>query len=880
VSIFRRFVNRVRVLCQWQSIEDELAEELHDHLEREVERQRTSGVPEDEARRRAVLRTGSIESLKEQVRDERGGRWLLDAVGDLRIGVRGLRRAPGFTAAVVLSLALGVAAVTAIASLVNSVVLRPLPYPAADRLHLVRVAWNEFSASLSAADFLRLREASGDVADAAAYRFGAEGFTLLGQGDPEVVSGAAVTAETARVLGVPAALGRWFSEDEDAPEALIGDALWRSRFAGSPAVLGQTLVLDRGRYTIVGVMPPGYDVPGQSHGQVWLSAPVDEPSRRGPFYLWVALRLRPGVAAEQAAAHLTTAVSPVLEARYQAEPAWRYVVTPMKDVVVGDTRVTLWLFLAAAGLVLLIASVNVANLMLARGASRMRELAVRASLGGRRERLVRQLLAEAALVGCGSAIVGLVGAWGLIRLIVAEAGALVPRSTEIDADLVTAAVAAGLGVGTALITGAAPALWLTGRRLMDATRTGGRTATAGRAEGRIRRVMVVAEVALALCVLVATVLLVKTMGRVESQSPGFNAEGVLSFRLVAPPDPYDDVPRLNAYLASIDDNLRRIPGVTHVAFAESLPPDRLQQSNNYTLQGEEPGTAGRSAQGSGVAQWNIVSPEFFDALEAPVLHGRVFTAGDEANTPAVAVVSRTFAEKHFPRGDVVGRRLKGGDWDAAAPWLTIVGVVGDMPYDRGVWGGLSPTVYVPRSQNAGSRWQFVLLRTVSRAASAAGLAPAVRAADPRVPLRDVATMSERLTTSAAVPRFRMRLFTALAAVSVALAVIGLYGILAYQVSQRRKETAVRRALGATSPAILARVVGSALGLTIAGTVIGIVAAFGLTRSLAAFLFGVAPDDPSAFALAAVVLLGAATLASVMPALRAVTDDPLAVLRED
>jgi predicted permease len=552
----------------------------------------------------------------------------------------------------------------------------------------------------------------------------------------------------------------------------------------------------------------------------------------------------------------------------------------MKDVVVGDTGATLWLFLAGTVLVLLIASANAANLLLARGAARTRELAVRASLGARRERLVRQLLAESAVLGGCSAVAGLAGAWALTRLLIAQAGPLIPRAGEVRIDLATAAVATTVAVGAAILAGVAPALWLTGRRLGESTRTGGRTATGGRTEGRARRAMVVAEVALAVWVLVGTALLVKTMARLHSQPPGFEAAGVLSFRLVAPPDPYRDHGKLAAYLESVDANLRRLPGVSHVAIAASLPPDRGQESNNYTVDGDEPGRAGRGTQGSGVATWNVVSPEFFDALAIPAIEGRTFNTGDGATAPAVAVVSRLFAQKHFPGGDAIGRRFKGGDWSATAPWTTIIGVVGDVPYERGVWGGPSPTVYVPYAQNAGSRWQFVVVRTASEAATAPRLARAVHAADPRVPLRDTATMSERLVSSTAVPRFRMRLFGALAAVALVLAVIGIHGILACQVGQRRRETAIRQALGARRPAILAGVVRSGLGLTAAGIVLGLAGAFVLARSLATFLFGVTPDDVSAYASAAAVLLGAATLATLLPALKAVLADPLSVLRED
>ena len=877
----RSLWQRLRVLIRFARVEDELARELDDHFEREVERQMAEGATEAEAARLATLRVGHRESLKEQVRDERGGRLVLDALFDLRVGARSLGRAPGFTLAVVLSLALGVAGVTAIFTVVNAVVVRALPYPDAERLQLVRVAWNEFTASLSAADLLRLKEARAPALPRWARSASARKATpCSGAACPRWCRG---RRSRRRLRACSACVRPWdvgSSRTAMRREALISDALWRDRFGGSPAALGHGLTLDRGTYTVVGVMPPGYDVPGQDGGQVWLSAPVDEPERRGPFYLRVVLRLAPGVTPDQAAARLTTSVTPVLLERYQAEATWRYLVTSMKRAVVGDTESTLLLFLAAVGLVLLIACVNVANLMLARGASRVRELAMRASLGARRERLVRQLLAESALLGVGGAALGFAAATGLVRVIVAQAGAFLPRVGEIHVDAEAAAVAAAIGVCTALAAGASPALWLTGRRLDEAMRDGGRGTSGGPTQGKVRRAMVIAEVALALSVLVATTLLVKTLSRVESEAPGFRGDGVLSFRLVAPPDPYDDAAKLEAYLRSVDARLRRLPGVTSVALAESLPPDRLQQSNNYTLQGDEPGAPGRTSQGSGVALWNTVSADFFRTLEIPVIRGRAFAESDHSTAPAVAIVSRSFAEKHFPDGDVLGRRLKGGDWDPAAPWITIVGVVADVPYERGVWGGVSPTVYLPRVERGASRWQFVALRSASPASVAAELADAVHAVDPRVPLRDVASMTERLAASAAVPRFRMRLFALLAAVALALAVTGIYGVLAFEVNRRRRETAVRRALGAPPLAILSGVVRAGLGMATIGALAGLIGAFALAQALSAFLYGVVPHDVAAFATATAVLMAAAVLASALPALRAVSTDAVTVLREE
>ena len=876
----RGFLQQLRTVLRFSKVEDELAIELEDHFEREVERQLQAGVAPDDARRVAALRVGNVEALKELTRDERGGRVITDAVNDLRVGWRGLRRNRGFTLAVILSLSLGVAGVTAIFSVVNAVLVRPLAYPDADRLHLVRVAWNEFTASLSAADFLRLRDETSGIATTGAYWLNLEGFTLLGHNGPEVLPGANVTLEAPRVLGVPPLLGRWISETPGPPEVLISSELWRSRFAGAPDVLGHTLTLDGTVHTIVGVMPPGYNVPGQSNGDVWVGVPIREPTRRGPYWLRVIARLDPGISSEQAASRATAALTPILAERYRAEGGWRYLFTPMKDVVIGDVRATLWLFLAAVGLVLLLACVNASNLMLARGVARTRELSIRSSLGARRERLIRHLLAESSLLGVISGLSGLALASILVPAMVANAGSLLPRVHEVRIDIVVAVVAFSVALFAAVGAGLAPALWLTGRRLGEALHDGGRGASESPRQGRARRWMVAAEVAMTLTVLVATTFLIKTVIRLERENPGFDPAGVLSFRLALPPDPYRDQAQLNRFLDTLDSRLRALPGVSNVAFAESLPPDQLQQSNNYTLSGDEPGSANRTTQGSGVAQWNVVTPDYFPALRIRLQRGRFLTVNDHFDAPRVALVSEAFARKHFQDRDTIGQRFKGGDWEADAPWITIVGVVADLPYERGIWGGVSPTIYVPYAQDPGSRWQFVVLKTAGPERPAASVSSAIQGIDPSIPLRDVMTMDERLRRSEAVPRFRMMLFTLLAAVALALAVTGIYGVLAYHVNQRRRETAIRRALGARSGRIVRDVVCSGLRLTAVGMVVGLAGGWTAVRGISGFLYGVDVSDAGAFAGAAALLAAAAMLASLIPAARAVRADPLSILRED
>ena len=880
MSLIHAIGHRLRMWLRFSEVERELDAELLDHFEREVERQRAGGAPEADARRLAALRVGNVESLKEQARDERGGRLAADLVGDLRVGWRGLRRSPGFAAAVVLSLALGVAGVTSIFSIVNAVIIRPLPYPDPERLHLVRVAWNAFTAPLSSADFLHLRDQSRGVADVGAYWLNTEGFTLLGGPEPEVVVGANVTVETPRVLGVTPVLGRWFSDAADAREVLISSAIWRDRFGGRADVLGQQVMLDGVSQAVVGVMPPGFNLPGQDNAHLWVLAHLRPPERRGPFFLSVVVRLTAGVGPEPAGLRLTSAITPSLLDRFGAEPGWRYEFTPLKDVAIGDVRATLLLLLAAVALVLLISCANVANLLLARGATRLRELAMRAALGARRERLMRQLLAESALAGVAGAAIGLAAATVVVRVMIAQTPGVLPRVQEIRVDAVAALVAAAAGLASALVAGALPAVALTGRRLQETIRDGGRGAIGGPREGRARRAIVAAEIALTLAVLVATTLLTKTMVRLEAEDPGFRSDGVLAFRLVLPPEPYADTGRLETFLDRLDERLRAIPGVMAVAIAESLPPDQLQQSNNYTLDGDEPGRTGRGAQGSGVAQWNVVGPEYFRALGIPLEQGRAFGAEDRVEAPRVAVVSESFARHHFGKGDAIGRRFKGGDWDAAAPWTTIVGVVGDVPYVQGIWGGRRPTIYVAHQQDAGSRWQFVVVRAAEGAELAPAITRTVQQLDPRVPLRDVRTMDERRRASAAVPRFRMMLFALLAAVAVALAVTGIYGVLAYHVSQRRRETAIRRALGAPALTILGAVVRSGLTLTAAGSAAGLLLGWMLVQGLAGFLYGVEVHDAWAFVGGTGILVASALAASVVPAVRALAADPLSALRED
>ncbi len=624
-------------------------------------------------------------------------------------------------------------------------------------------------------------------------------------------------------------------------------------------------------------MPAGFNVPGQRHGAVWQRAIARQPTRRGPFYLNTIVRLARDVTPEAAAAKLTAAVTPVLRDKYAVKPTWRYGLRPLKETLVGDVRRTLLLLFGAMAFVLLIAIVNVMNLFLARGTVRARELAVRASLGAGRGRLARQLLAESALLGSLGGAAGLGLAWTLLHVAGASATLAVPRLDEVrlDAALVMFALACGIGAG--LVAGTWPALRLPWTHLVNVLRDGGRSGSAGSLHGRTRQALVVAEIALTVMVLSGAVLLTKSLLRLQAIDPGFRPDGVVTFRLSLPDDSYGNEDRIALFAADLENRLRGEPGVSSVAFALSLPPDLLVMSNNYTVEGGTPDSTGVG----GVAEWNVVSTDYFSAMGIGVQRGRAFTLDDRTSAPRVAIVNEAFVRRHYPDGQALGRRLKGGDWDATAPWTTIVGIAADVPYGKGLWGGADPTVYLPYAQNLWMQTPYVIVKAdgdPSRLVPA--IRQAVKAIDANLPLRDLATMNERLRTSMIEPRLRSRLFALIAGLALALAVTGIYGVMAYHVNQRRRETAIRRALGARVGGVVGGVVAAGLRLVGTGIVLGTIGALLMSHSLAALLFQVEPRDPAALITVAALLATAALVACAVPAARTARIDPASVLRDE
>ena len=876
MSFLSGLQHRIRELVQPAAVERELDEELRDHFDHERARQINRGVSLDGAERAARIRTGRLDLAMEAVASERTGHLLGDLARDLRSAVRAIRRAPGFAAAVIASLALGIGGTAAIFSVVYGVLIRPLSFDHSDELHLVRVWWNDFSASLSPADYYALRETRGKSGAVGAYFFPDNGFTLAGTDGPELVEGGIVTPDLLEVLRVTPRLGSGFTAQTEACELLISETLWQRQLGGKSDALGRTLPIDGEQCAVVGIMPAGFDLPGRQHDEIWAKARLRPPTRRGPFFMTVLARAPDGSAVGTVEARMTTAATPVLRDRFGVKDSWRYGMRPLRDVLVGDVRETLLLTFAAVSLVLIIAMANVANLLLARGTARTRELAVRASLGAGRTRLARQLLTESAVLGVAGGMLGVIVARVLVDIARTAGAGIVPRMSEVRVDATIITFACTLGLLSGLLAGIFPVARLPWRQLGDWLRDGGRTGENVK-RARTRRALVVAEIALTLTVVTSAALLVKSLVTVEHEDPGFSPDGVLSFKLALPDQPYDDEGKLAAFVDTLTSRLQAIPGASRVAYASSLPPNLLEFTNNYTLEGR-----GRDGAGpSGVAEWNIVSPAFFEALKIPITRGRHFSDTDLPASPAVGVVNESFARQHFQGLDPIGKRLKGGDWDPKSPWTTIVGVVRDVPYAGGVWGGSHPMVYQALAQ---SRWlqnPYVLIRTAGNPASAvAAVRSAVIATDPNVPLRDVATMPERVQRSTTIPRFRGLLFSFFALLALALALTGIYGIMAHHVQQRRRETAIRRALGATSGQMLMSTLAAGMRLTLVGIVVGTVAALAVTRSMAALLYRVDPRDPAIFAAVATLLLGTAAIACLIPAWRAASVDPVVVLRDE
>jgi predicted permease len=880
------WINRLASTLRSKRLDRDLDDELRFHLEMRTRELIASGLSPEEARREARLRFGNPTSLQESTRSMDTLEWLETLWQDLRYACRVLRRSPGFTTVVVLTLALGIGANTAIFSVVNAVILRPLDCNEPQRLAVLDTADTRYNSKGAASyrDIAYWRSESRTFEEIAVYYLpGWSRQTLTGIEEPQPIQAAFVSSNFFPMLGVAPLLGRTVSaEDVQRRERVVvlSEALWRRRFDGSPSALQATLELDGKPWQVIGVMPETYRFPFRdtqcwmpvtSHDE-WRDEGKDLKSRR-----WLGLgRLKPGASFEQAQAEMST-IAAHLEKEYPDTNAGLTVkVTALQLLVAGNTRLALWVLLGAVAFVLLIACTNVANLVLARGATRERELAVRAALGAGRGRLVRQLLTESLALAAAAGALGLGLALAGIRALVAFGPLDLPRlsETRIDATVLVFTLLASLLAG--ILFGLAPAWRISRCNPNESLKQGGRATAGSLGLRHARSLLVVAEFALAVVLLAGAGLLIRSFLAVEAVDSGFKTERVLTVHIwFAASTPES---RQLAFYRQGIERLAAIPGVEAAGAGNTL--FQLGESRGFALREVEGRPAEPRDQWTPLS-WTTVSGDYFQALGIPLLRGRFFSQRDRRDSSPVVIINETLARRYWPGEDPIGKRLKGFDPRGRNDeWVTVIGMVADTR-TQGRERPPMAQLFQPQEQWSDGTPYFVI-RTATR--DAQQLSSAVRsvlhAVDKAAAITDVTTPEQRLQDQTSRRRFQAWLFGLFSGVALLLAAIGIYGIMHYSVAQRRHEIGIRMALGARPGDVLGLVVRQGLSLAAIGTAAGLLSALWLTRALATLLFGVTPTDPLTFAGVSAVLLLAALVACWLPARRATRIDPIVALRQD
>ena len=808
---------------------------------------------------------------------------MMTLLQDLRYGLRMLARSPGFTLAAVVSLALGIGVNTAIFSLVNAVLLKPLPYPDAGRLVML---WEDaahigFPQNTPApANYVDWKAQTNSFEGMAATMWAS--FNLTGYGEPQKVDGNAVTADLFPVLGVRPALGRGFTAEEERPGAdkvvILSHGLWRDAFAGEPAVVGRDIILSGEKYTVVGVMPEGFHFL-QPYVRLWVplaQAPEDW-ANRGGHYLTVVGRLKRGVSVEQADADLK-AITARIARDYPTEAGdLRAYVLPLREQVSGEVRRPLLMLVVAVAFVLLIACANVAGLLLARSAARRKEIAVRVALGATRLRVVRQLLTESALLSAAGGAAGLLLAlWSfafLRQLVPPSLAASAPLTVDARALLFTLAVS----LLTATLFGLAPALQASKASPLAGLKLGGgRGAVGGGGGRRLRSAFVVAEVALALVLLVGAALLIQSLQKLRGEYALKTPEQVLTLRTALPANRYQGHVQREAFYDAVLGRVRALPGVVSAGYTTSVPLAWKGGTSGFVVEGRAP------EPGLGYdAIHRQVTAGYLESLGLPLKAGRYFAESDGPQGEPVAVINEAMARTYFSGGDALGKRFKVGDPDSERPWVTVVGVVGDLR-QMGIEAPAKPEFYLPYRQVNYQPWFAPAHLVVRTSAEPVSLVAAVRrevyAVDPEQPVANVQTMEEILGEESAQRRTGMTLLASFAGLALLLASLGIYGVLSFFVAQHTQEIGVRLALGARPRSILALVLRKGMRLALAGLGLGLVGALLLTRFIESQLFGVSATDPLTYAGLALLLVAVALVACLVPARRATKVDPMVALR--
>jgi putative ABC transport system permease protein len=798
---------------------------------------------------------------------------------DARYGLRTLLKKPGFTLTAVITLALGIGATSTIFSFVNGILLRPLPYQDAERLVLVEeIAAKRGNASIGVnpLNFLDWREQNRVFTSVAAYT--TSGYLLTGSGEPEQISGADISYNTFEILGVAPVLGRTFTAEEDRPGndqvVILGHGLWQRRFGAKPEVIGRQITLHNRARTVIGVMPPDFKFPEVA--DLWVPLAIDRSEWSRNDHGWDAVaRLKSGVTLEQAQSDMTAVARRLEEQNPVTNEGKSVNLIPLRENLAGDYRRALLILMGVVGLVLLIACANVANLLLARASARAKEVAIRTALGAGRWRVFRQLLTESVVLGLMGGALGCgLAVWGL-DLLLAAIPIDLPFWMKFDLDGRVLGFTTGVTLLTGLIFGAAPSLHASKVDLNEALKDGGRSAS-GAGRHRILRSLVVAEVALSLVLLIGAGLMMRSFMRLQHTNPGLNSENLLTLRLDLPFAKYNAPGKLQVFYKELLERVSALPGVQAVSAVNRAPLAGGYWGRSLTVEGFPILSVGQAP----VINHCVITPNYFRTMGIPILMGRDFTDADTPDSMKVTIIDERLAREYWPNESPLGKRVRFGAPESNEPWHTIVGVVGEVKQES-LNESLSltrrKTVYLPYAE-IGLDDLTLAVRAVNPENLAQAIRGQVKAIDPDQPITDVRTMNEVISRSMWQPRLYTILFGVFAAVALALASIGIYGVMAYSVSERTREIGVRVALGAERRDILKMVVAQGMKLALIGAVIGLGASLALTRLMRSLLFEVSATDPLTFVGLAALLSAVAMLACYIPALRATKVDPMVALR--
>jgi predicted permease len=879
-----RFAKKLSMLLGRKRFSSDLDEEMAFHREQTERELMAGGVAPEAARYAAMRQFGNTTRVKEESHEVVGFSFE-SLIQDIRYALRQLGSNPGFTAIITLTLALSIGANSAIFSVIQGVLLKPLPYPHSEqivRLFLTSPEYPKFP--LNPFDFLDFRARNKSFASMAAFTRG--DVQLSGSGQPVELSGFGITSGYFRVLGIAPKLGREFDWNAEIPgnglQVILSDRVWRTRFNADPAIVGRSVTLNMQPFTVIGVMPPGTEHPGNVYHAVPYGESVDvwwpfsfagNPAQRGSHFLEGIARLKPGVTAEQANGEMNALMVQI--GNEHGGTGWKTLVIPLYREIVGANQRMLLILLGAVGMVLMIACANAANLLLARAASRQREVAVRLALGAPRKRLIRQMLTESLVIALLGGSLGAALAEGGVRALVALLPAGFPRAHDIHVNAIVFAFTFLVSIFTGIIFGLAPALQASRMDPRRGLYEGGRGSTGSARQQRLRSALVVSEVSLACILLIGAGLMLRSFLNQLNLNPGFEQNHVLTASLSLPHAVYKDGEAKGRFFARLIAGLRSVPGVESAGAGSDLPWTGYDENaGGFNIEGKQP-----PPHQEFHARYHMATPDYFRAIGIPLIRGRFFTDADTDSAPKVVVINQSMASRYWPGEDAVGKRFTFEDKPKDKDWMRIVGVVGDVK-DKPDSLSAEPAFWWPHLQQPYSDMSVVIRSSGDPRQLADALRSQVRQLDPTLAVANVRLMNQIADESIATPRFAFSLVGLFAALAVVLAAIGTYGVVSYSVSERTPEFGLRLALGAQPDSVLRMVLVQAMRLAVGGAAIGLAVALLLARVMKTLIYNVSPDDPATFAAVIAMVIAIALIACYLPARRAARANPMTALRTD